>query len=92
MKVKIELEKTVQVRQYEPLRVCISAEDEVSDTSQIPAMYKEISGKLYKMLMREYEKYNEMSSQSPEANNAKKATPIPKLKKKTTAKVVEAEY
>ena len=31
MKVKIELEKTVQVRQYEPLRVCISAEDDVPD-------------------------------------------------------------
>ena len=36
MKVKIELEKTVQVRQYEPLRVCISAEDDVPDSSHIP--------------------------------------------------------
>lgn len=92
MKVKIELEKTVQVRQYEPLRVCISAEDDVPDSSHIPTLYREISGKLYKILMREYEKYDELSSQAPEANSAKKATPIPKLKKKTTAKVVKAEY
>lgn len=92
MKVKIELEKTIQVRQYEPLRVAISAEDDVEDSSQIPTLYKEISGKLYNILMREYAKYDELSSQTPEANNSKKATPIPRLKKATTAKVVKAEY
>ena len=92
MKVKIELEKTIQVRQYEPLRVAISAEDDVADSSQIPTLYKEISGKLYNILMREYAKYDELSSQAPEANNSKKATPIPRLKKATKAKVVKAEY
>ena len=92
MKVKIELEKTIQVRQYEPLRVAISAEDDVTDSSQIPTLYKEISGKLYNILMREYAKYDELSSQAPEANNSKKATPIPRLKKATKAKVVKAEY
>ena len=92
MKVKVELEKTMQVRQYEPIRVCISAEDEVPDSSHIPTLYKQISDKLYKILMREYAKYDELSSSTPEANKAKAPTSIPHLKKKTTAKVVKADY
>lgn len=92
MKVKVELEKTMQVRQYEPIRVCISAEDEVPDSSHIPTLYKQINDKLYKILMREYAKYDELSSSTPEANKAKAATSIPRLKKKTTAKVVKADY
>lgn len=92
MKVKVELEKTMQVRQYEPIRVCISAEDEVPDSSHIPTLYKQISDKLYKILMREYAKYDELSSSTPEANKAKASAAIPRLKKKTTAKVVKADY
>lgn len=92
MKVKVELEKTMQVRQYEPLRVCISAEDEIPDSSHIPTLYKQISDKLYKILMREYARYDELSSSTPEANKAKAPTSIPRLKKKTTAKVVKADY
>lgn len=91
MKVKVELEKTIQVRQFEPLRVCISAEDDVEDASATVNLYKDISGKLYKILMHEFERYDAFSNSAPEANHAKPATP-PRLKKKTKAKVVSAEY
>lgn len=92
MKVKIELEKTVQVRQYEPLRVMISGEADTNEMP-IPELYKELSGKLSSMIRREYDKYDAMmnSDRTVEANSAKASNGFPKLKsaKKTTVKSVE---
>ena len=91
MKVKVEIEKTLQVRQFEPLRVSISAEDDVEDPSGITEMYRDISKKLHTFLMREYQKYDALGNSAPEANKAKPATP-PRLKKSVKSKVVQAEY
>ena len=95
MKIKIELEKTVQVRQYEPLRVCIAIEDaEAESIDAVNAMYKDASVKLHSMIKREYAKFDDEqydSARPVQANTAKAAEPrIPRLKKKT--KVVSATY
>lgn len=90
MKVKIELEKTIQVRQFEPLRVMLSAEDDVADADAIKTLYGEISGKLKAILVREFERYDELSSYSVPARSTPAGTGLPK--KASKAKVISAEY
>ena len=91
MKVRIELEKTLQVRQFEPLRVMISAEDDIT-MDKVPELYKELSGKLSSMLKREYEKYDQLTDRTVKSDNKKSSVgSIPALKKKKV-KVISAEY
>ena len=91
MKVRIELEKTLQVRQFEPLRVSIFAEDDIP-MDKVPDVYKELSTKLSSMLKREYEKYDQLTDRTIKSKDTKSSLGlIPALKKKKV-KVVSAEY
>ena len=86
----ITISKTIQVRQYEPLTVTISEDGDGTTAESRKQLYLTVSKTLKSIIMKEYEKYDELAGEGAiEANKARSSTKsIPSLKKKKTTKIV----
>ena len=86
----ITISKTIQVRQYEPLTVTVSEEGDGTTVEGRKELYLLVSKTLKSVIMKEYEKYDELAGEGAvEANKARSSTKsIPSLKKKKTTKIV----
>ena len=86
----ITISKTIQVRQYEPLTVTVSEDGDGSTVEGRKQLYLTVSKTLKSIIMKEYEKYDELAGEGAiEANKARSSTKsIPSLKKKKTTKIV----
>ena len=86
----ITISKTIQVRQYEPLTVTVSEEGDGTTAEGRKELYLLVSKTLKSVIMKEYEKYDELAGEGAvEANKARASTKsIPSLKKKKTTKIV----
>ena len=86
----ITISKTIQVRQYEPLTVTVSEDGDGTTVEGRKQLYLTVSKTLKSVIMKEYEKYDELAGEGAiEANKARSSTKsIPSLKKKKTTKIV----
>ena len=86
----ITISKTIQVRQYEPLTVTVSEEGDGTTAEGRKELYLLVSKTLKSVIMKEYEKYDELAGEGAvEANKARSSIKsIPSLKKKKTTKIV----
>lgn len=86
----ITISKTIQVRQYEPLTVTVSEDGDGTTVEGRKQLYLTVSKTLKSIIMKEYEKYDELAGEGAiEANKARSSTKsIPSLKKKKTTKIV----